>query len=95
MNRYMIIERFRNRDPVPVYQRFRERGRLAPEGLTYVSSWVSVDLTTCYQIMETSDPALLDEWLARWSDLVEFEVVPVVASAEAAARVDARLEQEK
>ena len=95
MHRYMIIERFRNRDPVPVYQRFREQGRLAPEGLTYVSSWVSVDLTTCYQIMETSDRALLDEWLARWSDLVEFEVVPVVASADAAARVDALLEQEK
>ena len=47
MHRYMIIERFKNRDPVPVYQRFREQGRLAPEGLTYVSSWVSVDLTTC------------------------------------------------
>jgi len=95
MHRYMIVERFKNRDPVPVYQRFRERGRLAPEGLTYISSWVSVDLTTCYQVMETSDPALLDEWLARWSDLVEFDVVPVLASAEAAARVDAMLEQEK
>ena len=91
----MIVERFKNRDPVPVYKRFRERGRLAPEGLTYVSSWVSVDLTTCYQVMETSDPPLLDEWLARWSDLVEFEVVPVLASAEAAALVDALLEQEK
>lgn len=95
MNRYMIVERFKNRDPVPVYKRFRERGRLAPEGLTYVSSWVSADLTRCYQVMETSDPALLDEWLARWSDLVEFEVVPVLASVEAAARVDALLEQEK
>jgi hypothetical protein len=91
----MIVERFRNRDPVPVYKRFRERGRLAPEGLTYVSSWVSADLTTCYQVMETSDPALLDEWLARWSDLVEFDVVPVLESAEAAARVDALPEQEK
>jgi hypothetical protein len=91
----MIVERFKNRDPVPVYKRFRERGRLAPEGLTYVSSWVSLDLTTCYQLMETSDPALLDEWLARWSDLVEFDVVPVLASAEAAARVDVLLEQER
>ena len=94
MHRYMIVERFKNRDPVPVYRRFRERGRLAPDGLTYVSSWVSAELDVCYQVMETSDPALLDEWLARWSDLVEFEVVPVIASAEAAARVDA-LEQEK
>jgi hypothetical protein len=83
----MIIERFRNGDPAPVYARFRERGRLAPEGLTYVSSWVTADLTRCYQVMACDDRALLDEWLARWSDLVDFEVVPVVTSAEAAAKV--------
>lgn len=84
---YMVIEHFRNGDPAPVYQRFREQGRLAPEGLRYVSSWVTRDLKHCYQVMETDDPALLREWISRWEDLVEFEVIPVVTSAEASAAV--------
>ena len=86
---YMILERFRNADAVPVYRRFRERGRLAPEGLTYISSWVTEDLSVCYQVMETSDRALLDEWMGRWADLVEFEVHPVITSGQAAERVPA------
>jgi len=81
----MIIERFRNGDAAPVYARFRERGRLAPEGLNYVSSWVTEDIALCYQIMECDNRALLDEWISAWSDLVEFEVIPVITSAEAAA----------
>lgn len=85
----MIVEHFRNGNPVPVYARFRARGRLAPDGLRYVGSWVTDDLARCYQIMECDDRALLDEWLHAWSDLVEFEVHPVVTSAEAAARVPA------
>lgn len=85
----MIIERFREGDPSPVYRRFRERGRLAPEGLRYVDSWVTSDLTTCYQVMECEDLVLLDEWMANWADIVNFEVHPVVTSAEAAARVGA------
>ena len=84
---YMVIEHFRNAEPVPVYSRFRERGRLAPEGLRYVSSWVTDDYTTCYQVMDTDDRGLLDEWIANWSDLVEFEVIPVVTSSEAAAAI--------
>ena len=84
---YMVVERFRNGDPAPVYARFRARGRLAPEGLAYVGSWVREDLGVCWQVMECADRALLEEWMAAWSDLVEFEVVPVVTSAEAAARV--------
>ena len=84
---YMIVEHFRGGDPGPVYARFRARGRLAPEGLRYVNSWVTEDLARCYQVMETDDPALLDVWMAAWSDLVEFEVHPVVTSADAAARV--------
>jgi uncharacterized protein DUF3303 len=84
---YMVIETFRNGDPVPVYRRFRERGRLTPPGLDYVTSWVTMDLRRCYQVMETDDPKLLDEWIDRWADLVDFDVVPVVTSAEAAARV--------
>jgi len=80
----MVIEHFR--DPVAVYRRFRERGRMAPEGLTYVSSWVTPDLARCYQVMETADRRLLDEWMNNWSDLAEFEIHPVVTSREAAER---------
>ena len=87
---YMIIEHFRNGDPAPVYARFQAQGRLAPEGLTYVASWVTDDLTRCYQVMACDDRALLDAWMAAWDDLATFEVHPVVTSAEAAARVAAR-----
>ncbi len=87
----MIIEHFRNQDPVPVYRRFRDHGRMAPEGLQYVSSWVDMNLAQCFQLMETDDPETLDAWLANWSDLVEFEVYPVISSQEAAERVSARL----
>lgn len=85
---YMIIEHFRNGDPIPVYRRFRERGRLAPEGLRYVDSWVTDDLAHCYQVMECDDRALLDQWMAQWVDLTEFEVLPVISSALAASRVN-------
>jgi len=82
----MVIERFRNGDAAPVYRRFKERGRMAPAGLNYISSWITADLRTCYQVMETADRALLDAWMGRWSDLVEFEVHPVITSQEAAQR---------
>jgi len=88
---YMIIEHFKNRDPVPVYRRFQSSGRLAPDGLEYVSSWVDLNLERCFQLMETDDRKLLDEWLANWSDLVEFEVYPVISSKEALERVSPRL----
>jgi len=81
---FMIIEHFEGGDPGPVYARFRERGRLAPEGLDYLGSWVASDLTRCYQVMECGGRSLLDEWMARWADLVRFEVVEVMTSAEAA-----------
>ena len=84
---YMVLERYRNADPAPVYRRFRERGRMAPEGVSYISSWITQDLSTCYQVMETSDRALLEEWMSRWSDIVDFEVFPVITSKEAAERV--------
>jgi Protein of unknown function (DUF3303) len=87
----MVVEHFKNRDPVPVYQRFRDRGRMAPEGLRYVSSWIDERLERCFQLMETSDPKLLDEWIANWSDIVDFEVYPVISSTEAAERVSSRL----
>jgi len=88
---FMVVEHFKNDDAVPVYRRFRERGRLAPPGLNYVNSWVTSDLTRCFQIMESPDRTLLDQWLAQWADLVDFEVVPVITSAEAAASVAPRL----
>jgi hypothetical protein len=87
----MIIEHFKNHDPVPVYRRFQSSGRLAPEGLQYVSSWVDANLERCFQLMETEHRELLDEWLAKWSDLVEFEVYPVMTSAQALEKVKPRL----
>jgi hypothetical protein len=87
---YMIVENFRG-DPEAVYRRFRDQGRLAPDGLRYVSSWVTQDLQRCYQLMECAEPALLDEWMGRWRDLVSFEVIPVVTSSEAAAIIGPRL----
>lgn len=86
---YMIIEHFRGGDAAPVYERFRSQGRLAPPGLSYVASWVTSDLTRCYQVMDCEDRTALDGWIAAWSDLVEFEVLPVLTSAEAAARFPA------
>lgn len=88
---YMVIEHFRNGNAVPVYRRFRDRGRLAPEGLTYVASYVSHDLTCCYQVMDCTDRRRLDEWMAQWADIVDFEVIPVIASAEALARITPQL----
>jgi hypothetical protein len=82
---YMIVETFTH-GPAPVYARFRERGRMAPAGLTYDSSVVSADGTRCYQLMSCDDPALLETWMDAWRDIVHFNVVPVITSAEAAAR---------
>ena len=84
---YMIVESFRGGDPVPVYRRFRDRGRLAPQGLGYVASWVTDDFRRCFQVMECDDPRLLEEWMAAWVDLVEFDVIPVIPSASAAAAI--------
>jgi len=88
---YMVIERFKGCDAVAVYRRFRDRGRLAPDGLGYLSSWVDTNFERCYQLMQTDDPALLDEWIARWSDIVDFEVHVVISSADAAERIAHRL----
>jgi hypothetical protein len=87
----MIVERFRDGDARPVYRRFRDQGRLAPEGLRYVASWVSEDFGRCFQVMECDEPALLAQWIARWEDLADFEVVPVRTSADAVAAIAPRL----
>jgi|HubBroStandDraft_4_1064222.scaffolds.fasta_scaffold338359_2 hypothetical protein len=91
---YMVVERFKNKDAVAVYRRFRDRGRMAPEGLRYVSSWVDEKLERCYQLMETDDRRLLDEWMANWSDLVDFEIYPVITSKEAADRIGPELDRQ-
>ena len=83
--RYMVIETFLH-GPKPVYERLAAQGRMLPDGLRYIDSWVSEDLSRCWQVMETDDPSLLDRWIARSSDIVAFEVVPVVDSSEAASR---------
>lgn len=88
---FMLVERFKKGDAVPVYRRFREKGRMAPPGLNYVSSWVSADLTTCFQVMESPDRAMLDAWISLWADLVDFEVIPVMSSADAVSVVGPRL----
>jgi hypothetical protein len=85
---YMVVEHFK--DAAAIYRRFRERGRMAPDGLTYVSSWVDEKLERCYQLMETQDRALLDQWMANWSDLTDFEVYLVITSKEAAERMMSR-----
>ncbi|PYK22110.1 MAG: hypothetical protein DME59_20380 [Verrucomicrobia bacterium] len=77
---YMVIEQFK--DAPAIYRRLRERGRMMPEGLEYVSSWVAVDLKTCWQLMRAEDESLFQSWIDNWKDLAEFEVVPVRTSAE-------------
>jgi len=79
---FMIVERFKNRDPKPIYRRLREMGRHLPEGLRYLDSWVEPNFDRCFQLMETSDLRLLQQWILAWNDLVEFEIVPVVPSKE-------------
>lgn len=88
---YMVIERFREGRAHDVYRRFRDRGRLAPAGLVYVSSWVDLEYRRCFQVMEAPDESPIREWIAAWNDLVEFEVVPVRTSAEAAAAIAPQL----
>ena len=88
---YMVVEHFKNRDAVPVYRRFRDRGRMAPEGLQYVSSWVDENLERCYQLMRTDDRQLIEDWMSNWTDLVDFEVYPVLTSEEAVEKIRPRL----
>ena len=78
---YIVIERLK--DARAIYQRLRDRGRLMPDGLRYVDSWISEDLSRCFQLMEADSAELFEEWIANWSDLMDFEVVPTITSDEA------------
>ena len=82
---FMVIERFRHGDAKAVYERFRERGRMMPDGLDYIDSWVEADFNRSFQLIKSDDPSLIGQWTAQWDDLVDFEIVPVMTSKEAAA----------
>jgi hypothetical protein len=88
---FMVIETFRNQDGKAVYRRFRDKGRMVPEGVTFVNSWISADLGRCFQIMECDDVTLLQRWVTEWSDLIGFEIVPVVPGKDTAAALAAQL----
>ena len=84
---YMVIEHFNDRNPKPVYERFQNQGRMLPDGLKYISSWMETNYNRCFQLMECGESSLLEAWTSRWSDLVNFEIVPVVTSSEAAEKI--------
>lgn len=84
---YMIIERFHPGKVKALYQRFAEKGRMLPEGVQYINSWINEAVTVCYQVMETESPDKLQEWIRLWNDLADFEVVPVISSAQAKEKI--------
>jgi len=88
---YMVIEHFKPGQAPEVYRRFRDQGRMAPEGLHYVSSWVDLEFRRCFQVMETDSEALFNSWTSKWSDLIDFEIVPIRTSAEAASAIASKL----
>jgi hypothetical protein len=79
---FMVIERFKNGDALAIYRRFQQQGRMMPDGLKYVGSWVEANFDRCFQLMECDDPRLFQQWIIHWQDLMEFEIVPVVSSKE-------------
>jgi hypothetical protein len=89
---FMVIERFKKGSASTVYARAREKGRMLPDGLTYVASWVEPSFERCFQVMETDDPRLLDVWADHWRDLVDFDFIEVMTSQAAAAAMFARTE---
>ncbi|HEV3138302.1 MAG TPA: DUF3303 family protein [Pirellulales bacterium] len=88
---FMVIEKFRNQDAKAVYRRFRDQGRMMPDGLKFVNSWVEADLGRCFQVMECDDITLIQRWVTQWSDLVEFEIVPVVPGKDTAEALASQL----
>ena len=88
---FVVIERFTDRDAGAVYRRARDHGRMLPDGLPYVGSWVETNYDRCFQLMECEDERLFQAWTAAWKDLVDFEIVPVITFDEAREKIDARL----
>jgi hypothetical protein len=87
---FMVIERFKNKDPAPVGERFRRQGRMLPDGVVYHASWIDPIEVRCFQLMEADDAASLEDWVSRWADLADFEIVPVRASQDYWARLGAQ-----
>jgi hypothetical protein len=89
--RFMVIERYVH-GPGPIYERAAAQGRMLPDGLRYVDSWIVDDgaFDRCFQLMETDDPGLFDAWLDNWRDLCDFEVLPVITSSDVADRLGVR-----
>jgi len=79
---FLVIERFRNGDPEPVRKRFKQKGRMLPDNVHYIDSWITQDGTTCYQIMDATKASDLDPWIVKWKDLVDFEIIAVMSSEE-------------
>lgn len=88
----MVIETLRGQDGKSLYRRFRDRGRMMPEGLQFINSWVAADLSRCFQLVETEDVTLFQRWIAEWSDLIEYEVVPIAAGTDTAAALAGQLD---
>lgn len=88
---YMVIERFKENAAPEIYRRARAHGRQLPPGLEYVDSWVDLRYRRCFQLMHTEEPALFEKWVSAWADLVEFEIVPVRTSSEAAQAIAPKL----
>ena len=84
---YMIIEQFKPEKRKAMYQRFEEKGRMLPEGVHYINSWIDEKITVCYQVMESDSTEKINEWIGKWNDLVDFEVIPVIASLQAKRKV--------
>jgi hypothetical protein len=79
----MVIEHYHPGKLKVLYQRFDEKGRMLPDGVTYIDSWINEDITVCYQLMESDSLDKLNEWISNWNDIVDFELIPVISSSEA------------
>ena len=88
---FMVVEKFKNGNIRAIHARIREKGRMLPSGLRYVDSWVEANLQRCFQLMECEDPRLFQEWVARWEDLVDFEIIPIVPSKQTAETINGLL----
>lgn len=90
---FIVVETFRNQDAKPVYRRLRDKGRMTPDNLKFIASWVSADLGRCFQLMEADDITIFQRWIAEWSDLASFEVVPVAPGKDTAEALAAQLDE--
>lgn len=85
---FMVIEHYKDQNAIAVYKRAKEKGRMLPDGLRYVDSWVEANFDRCFQLMESENLNLFQQWIIRWQDLVEVEIIPVVTSKEAAQNIN-------